>query len=205
MHTTFDTPFDPNRIFFIQLRRKIHIVIIMRHSRRLRDRRQNIDGIPRGIGLALFELERLNGFGEGFLVQHAQPIVEKLLATARATNLPAGGFGDGFGGDDEDFFGRKPVGLADEGGELFAEARIVVGGVTPFAEFHDDDEGFFLVPCDLRVKEGGSRDGEGGDGALLDLRERVAGVFDVLRVVVLPADDDEIFGSPADVEFVIVV
>ena len=121
-------------------------------------------------------------------MQHAQPIVEKLLATARATNLPAGGFGDGFGGDDEDFFGRKPVGLADEGGELFAEARIVVGGVTPFAEFHDDDEGFFLVPCDLRVKEGGSRDGEGGDGALLDLRERVAGVFDVLRVVVLPAD-----------------
>ena len=125
----------------------------MRHSRRFRDRRQNIDGIPGRLGVSLFKLERLNGFGERFLVEHVQSIVEKLLAAARATNLPAGGFGDGFRGDDEDFFGGKPVGLADQRGEFLAEMRVFVGGITAFSELHDDDEGLFFAPCDLRVIE----------------------------------------------------
>ena len=177
----------------------------MRHSRRFRDRRQNIDGTPRRLGFPLFKLERLNGFGEDFLVEHVQSIVEKLLAAARATNLPAGCFRDGFRGDDEDFFGGKPVGLADERGEFFAEMRVFVGGITAFSELHDDDEGLFFAPCDLGVREGRSGDGEGGDGALFDLRKGVTSVFDVLRVVVLAADDDEIFRSRADVKLVIVV
>ena len=83
--------------------------------------------------------------------------------------------------------------------------RVFVGGITAFSELHDDDEGFFFAPCDLGVREERSGDGEGGDGALFDLRKGVTSVFDVLRVVVLAADDDEIFRSPADVKLVIVV
>ena len=36
-----------------------------------------------------------------------------LVATTGAADLSAGGFGDGFRSDDEDFFGCKTVGFAD--------------------------------------------------------------------------------------------
>ena len=130
--------------------------------------------------------------------------MEILLAAARAADLSAGGFGDRFRRDDEEFPRGKPVRLGDERDELLAETRVILAGILSLAELHHHHEVLLLGSRHLGLRRRKRGNGEGGDGALLDLGQRVAGVFDVLRVVVLAVDDDQVFGAAAEVELVIV-